>query len=316
MSNIVLTTGETQTLAELGSTAQLFSQVQNELSTGKKVNSAQDDAVAYFQSQSLYNRSTSITARKSQTDQSVQSLNAAISATSAVGALLTQLKAVLDGAKGASVSARVSATQQFKSIGKQLAQLVKDATYQGLNLLTGTSAALSTQFSERTAATLKVSGFNLTSTAAGNKNSLFTTGVVAFSSTGGLVFSNIVASGAAGGTVKGFSALDTTGTAGGSVKVSVAAAIYANTDNRLDAAVSQNNAITAALGTNVTILQARSSFAQNYSSVLSGGGDKLTLADLNTAAAQSQALTLRQQIGIQSLSVQNTQAQSVLNLLR
>ncbi|HLZ65685.1 MAG TPA: flagellin-like protein, partial [Aliidongia sp.] len=76
------------------------------------------------------------------------------------------------------------------------------------------------------------------------------------------------------------------------------------------------SALTAALGTNVNILQARSSFSANYSATLSGGGDKLTLADLNVEAANSQALTLRQQIGIQSLSVTGTQNSSILSLLR
>jgi len=74
--------------------------------------------------------------------------------------------------------------------------------------------------------------------------------------------------------------------------------------------------LTSALGTNVNILQARATFSANYAATLSGGGDKLTLADLNVEAANSQALALRQQIGIQSLSVQGTQNSSILTLLR
>jgi flagellin-like hook-associated protein FlgL len=316
MSNITLTTSETATLASLSSVTQLFSTTQNELNTGKKVNSAADNAVAYFQSQSLYNRASTITTRKSNIDQSIQSLTAALTATSAVDSLLKELQGVLEGARGATLSARQAATQQFSNIGKQLAQLVKDASYQGLNLLTSTAASLSTQFSERTAATFTIKGYNLVSTAAGNGNSLFTAAVLVFSSAGKLIFSQVVASGAGAGTVKGFSSLDVTGTAAGTVKASVAATIFSNTDNRLSSAITQNAAITSALGTNVAILQTRSSFAASYSATLTGGGDKLTLADLNTAAAQSQALSLRQQIGIQSLSVENSQAQSILNLLR
>ena len=97
---------------------------------------------------------------------------------------------------------------------------------------------------------------------------------------------------------------------------SQAATIFTQSDNRLDAAISQNSALTAALGTNVNILQARSTFSANYSATLSGGGDKLTLADLNVEAANSQALSLRQQIGIQSLSVSGQQNASILNLLK
>jgi flagellin-like hook-associated protein FlgL len=49
---------------------------------------------------------------------------------------------------------------------------------------------------------------------------------------------------------------------------------------------------------------------------MTSGGDSLTLADLNTEAANSQALDLRQQLGIQSLGVANTINQAVLQLLR
>src|ERR1700733_15243677 len=186
MSSITLTATQTSTLQSLSSASSLFTTTQNELNTGKKVNSASDEAVAYFRSKSLYDRSSSILTRKANVDQSIQSVQAALTATSAVDGLLKQLKGVLEGARGATVSQRTSSTVQFKSIAQQLAQLVKDATYQGLNLLTSTSAALTTQFSERTAATFNISGFNYISTAAGNGNSLFTGAGKVFQSNGTL----------------------------------------------------------------------------------------------------------------------------------
>jgi flagellin len=316
MSGITLTATQTATLQSLSSASALFTTTQNELNTGKKVNSASDDAVAFFRSKSLYDRSSQILTRKANVDQSIQTVQAALDATSAVDGLLKQLKGVLEGARGATVSSRVSATVQFKSIAQQLAQLVKDASYQGLNLLTKTSTTLSTQFSERTAATFTINGFSYTSTAAGNGNSLFTGAGILFKADGSINFSAIVASTTTGvGGVKGFSQLGLTSTTG-SITVSQAEAIFTTSDNALDAAISQNDALTAALGTNVNILTARSNFSASYSATLSGGGDKLTLADLNTEAANSQALTLRQQIGIQSLSVTGTQNSSILTLLR
>lgn len=320
MSDITLTSTQTSTLQSLSSVTDLFNRTQSRLNSGKKVNSATDDAVAYFRSQALYQRSTEITNHKSAIDQSIQSLNAALSATSAVTGLLNQLKGVLEGARGASLSQREAATTQFSNIGKQLNQLVRDATYQGLNILTSSNANLTTQFSERTAATFTISGYNLTSTSAGNGKSLFTeSGVTAFKANGAIIFSQVVVSTAGGsGTIGGFSALDLTGTQAGvgTVAATIAAAIFTNSDTRLDNAISQLNGISSSLGTNVAILQARSNFASSYSTDLSTGGDKLTLADLNVEAANSQALTLRQQLGIQSLSVAGTQNQSILTLLR
>jgi len=314
MSGITLTSTETQTLASLSQASTLFNTTQEELNTGKKVNSAADDAVAYFRSKSLYDRSSQIQTRKANIDQSIQSVQAALTATSAVDGLLKQLQGVLEGARGATLSDRVSATIQFKNIAQQLAQLVKDTSYQGLNLLTSTSASLTTQFSERTAATFTIHGYSFASTSAGNSNSLFTGSAIAFKSDGTLNFSAVVASSGAGGSISGFSQLSLASS--GTITASEAAVIFTQSDNRLDAAISQNDALTAALGTNVNILQARSNFSAAYSATLSAGGDKLTLADLNVEAANSQALTLRQQIGIQSLSVTGNQNSSILSLLR
>jgi len=319
MSDITLTSTQRSTLLSLQDTSTLFNRTQSRLNTGKKVNSVTDDAVSYFRAESLSNRANDIVNRKSVIDQSVQTLNAALTATSAVDTLLTQLKGVLEGARGASISQRVAATKQFTDIGAQLAQLVKDASYQGLNILTSSSSNLSTQFSERTAATFSINGYNLTSTATGNGRSLFTAAIQAFNSNGTINFSNVVASAAsASGTVQGFSALDLTGTAAGTgtVAASVAAAIFTSSDNRIGAAISQLQSVSAALGTNVAILQTRASFSSNYSTTLNNGADSLTLADLNSEAANSQALTLRQQLGIQSLSVSGTQNSSILTLLR
>jgi flagellin-like hook-associated protein FlgL len=320
MSGITLTAVQQDTLLQLQNASNLFDRTQDRLNTGKKVNSVTDDAVAYFRSTSLYDRSSQLTTTKGNIDQSVSAVTAALDATSAVDGLLKQLKGVLEGARGAVLSQRTAATAEFKSLAQQLAQLVKDATYQGLNILTSTSTTLSTQFSERTAATLKISGFNLCATGAGNTSSLFTGCTGAFNAAGVLNFSNVVFSGAGGaGLIAGFSQLNLTSSAnvgGGAISVSQAEAIFAASDNRIDAAIAQNEALSASLGINVSILQARSTFTADYTNTLSQGGDKLTLADLNTEAANSQALSLRQQIGIQSLSVSGQQNQSILNLLK
>jgi flagellin len=317
MSDITLTSTQRQTLLSLSSVTSLFNRTQNRLNTGKKVNSVTDNAQAFFQAQSLTNRSSTILNAKSNIDQSVQSVQAALTATSAVTALLGQLQGVLQSARGASLSNRVSDTQQFKTIGNQLAQLVKDASFQGLNLLTSTAVNLSTQFSDRTAALLSIQGYNLVATSTANSRTLFTQ-AAAFNAAGNLIFSAIVGDSTLTNEAGGFSQLDLTGTQAGvgTVKASVAEAIFSGAIQRISNAINQLNAVSAALGTNVAILQARSTFSSNYSNTLTNGADALTLADLNTEAANSQALTLRQQLGIQSLSVSGQQNSSILTLLR
>ncbi len=304
MPDITLPSSELQTLQTLSEVTTLFNTTQERLNTGLKVNSASDNPVAFFRAQSLSDRASDILNRKSNIDQSVQAVQAALTATSAVNGLLGQLQGVLDGARGASLNQRIAATQQFKNIGQQLAQLVKDSTFQGLNILDSTSATLATQFSERTAATFTIQGYNLVATGTANGRTLFTQ-AVGFLPNGALIFSNIVGNDNLGIDALGFSQLDTSGSAagqGGTVPASVANAIFAATDNRISNAINQLRGITAALGTNVSILQARSNFSSSYANTLTSGSNDLTQADLNTEAANSQALQLRQQFGIQSLA--------------
>ena len=52
-SNITLTAAVRQNLLSLQNTADLMSTTQNRLATGKKVNSALDNPISYFTSQSL-----------------------------------------------------------------------------------------------------------------------------------------------------------------------------------------------------------------------------------------------------------------------
>ena len=326
MSNITLSATQTSTLLNLQNVTQLFNNTSSILNTGKKVNSAADDPLAFFQSQSLYNRATSFQAYKTNIDQSIQAVNGALNATSAVGTLLKQLLGTLQGARGAPANALRSVTTQITTLGKQISQLIQDATYQGLNILTNSSTTLTTQFSNRTAATLVINGFSLAATGTGTSRSIFTNSTSAhhlFNADGSLNFNALIystqafATGSAGvGVLSGLSQVLISGSTTGGLAATVAQAVFTDSLNRISQAISQLNSISGQLGTNVAILQARSSFSANYASTLSGGGDKLTLADLNTEAANSQALQLRQSIGISVLGTAATQQQSILNLLK
>ena len=105
MSSVTLSASQTSTLLNLQSITGLFNQTTNILNTGKKVNSAADDPLAYFQSQSLYSRASNFTNYKAQIDQNVQAASAALTATSAIGNSSSRLGATgLFDARGGSIS--------------------------------------------------------------------------------------------------------------------------------------------------------------------------------------------------------------------
>jgi len=307
VSDIVLGAGQQSALFFLQQIGQQQAATTDILDTGKKINGVADDPSVFFRAQALDDRSAALLVRKAGIDQGIQTVQAALDATSAVGALLQQLQGVLQAARSGSPNQQSAATRQFDALGTQLAQLVEDARYQGLNLLTSTAAAATIQFSERTAATLVIAGYDLVATAGGAR-SLFTQ-AAAFRPDGSFVFSAVVGNAGLTEEAAGFSQLDL---ASGSAAV----AIFAGTETRIDSAISQLNAVSQALGLNVSLLQARAGFSAAQADTLQRAGDALTLADLDTEAANAQALTLRQQLGIQALAGAGQGSQAILALLR
>jgi flagellin-like hook-associated protein FlgL len=70
------------------------------------------------------------------------------------------------------------------------------------------------------------------------------------------------------------------------------------------------------LGSNLSVVQLRQDFSKSLVNVLQTGASRLTLADTNEEAANSQALSTRQSIAVSALALANQSQQSVLQLLR
>ena len=310
MGDITLTEASRNALLSLSNTQELSGRTQTRLTTGKKVNGVLDDAVAFFQAKALSDRASDLTARKSQIDQGVSSATAATNGANGVESLLKQLQALVNQSKTLTASANAATTTAFREVVKQLNQLVKDATYQGLNLLQATSSKLAVQFSERTAATLNIYGYNLTYSVTG-KRTLFTlSGVLTAGST--LKFSTLFA--VTGASYVGFSGINI---ATGAASLQTQLNGYLEKGfNRIGSAVRRLQSFQAEIGTYVSVLQTRLSFTKEYSNTLNAGSDKLVLADLNEEGANLTALQTRQQLGIQALSIAGQQQSAVLQLLR
>ena len=315
MAGVELSPSLQQTLTNLAQVQGAYESAQSELQTDLTASSPTDNALAYFRAASLTGRAAQVLNYNSGIDQGISSVNTALTATSAVESLLQQLQGVVEGAQGGSLAARTEATQQFQAIGTQLSQLTQDATYQGLNLLTSTAATLSVQVSPQSSNSIRVSGFNLVATSGGART-LFTAAAGAFSAQREILFSNF-ASGPAGA-VAGFSALDTvagTSAGTGTVAASIAKAIFGEVESTLSNAINQLQSIASSLGSVSSVLQTRSLFQQSYAASLQAGAAKLTLADLNVAAASSQAADLRIALGLQSAALEGKLRSSILQIL-
>jgi len=174
------------------------------------------------------------------------------------------------------VSTRKELASQYNDLRTQIDQLAKDASFNGVNLLTGTDSKLTINFNENGSSSLDVKGVDATSTGLGITAAKSTTDADNF-----LLDSDI--------------------------KTNV---------NLLKAASDSLRAKSSTFGSNLSVVQNRQDFSKNLINVLDTGSANLTNADLNEEAANSQALSTRQSLGISALSLANQAQQGVLQLLR
>jgi hypothetical protein len=182
---------------------------------------------------------------------------------------------------------RRTLANQFNSLLTQLDGIAKDSGYNGVNLLAGDK--LNIQFNEKTG-----KDTNLLSVQLQNPDGS------AFGTLGSDSLGLSLAATTADGSSGDFS-------------------INSNLDafsNSLTKALSTLQNQSSQLGSSLAVTQTRQDFTKEIINVLNTGSSNLTDADMNEEAANSQALSTRQSLGISALSLANTAAQGVLQLLR
>ncbi len=302
---VVLTSAVRGNLLALQNTTGLIDRTQGRLATGLSVESAIDDPLKFFQAKSLLNRANDLTSRKDGIGQGISTLETVVEATEAIETLVQQIKGTVDAARSQTKAQREEAQIQVQELVTQIQKLVEDATFQGLNLLNSTASKLTVRFSDKDDSKLEVDGVDF------NASQFYLNSA-------------------------GTSSLSFNATAGASITVSrlgfieqlstyslSLASILASFNEqanlaitRLDQTIENVRAKSATIATNVSILQVRLDFTDNYVNILTEGADKLRLADLNEEGANLLALQTRQALGIQSLAFAGQAEQAILGLFQ
>ena len=143
-TSITLTASMRSNLSSLKSIQKQMDVTQERLSTGKKVNSAIDNASSFYQARSLTNRASDLDGLLDSMGQGIQTIQAANEGIEAVTSFVEQMKSIatsafaLDPTQGqAYEDAITSYKNQYDEIYREIENLVKDSSYQGVNLLTG-----------------------------------------------------------------------------------------------------------------------------------------------------------------------------------
>jgi len=166
LSTITLTAGMRANVLALQNTQNLFENTQTRLATGKKVNSALDDPIAYFAAKGYNDRAGDLSALKDSMNEAIQIVKAADSGISAIEDLVAQAKSLANSAlSSASTTERSSLATQFGTILTQINGLALDANYKGTDLLDNDD--LTVKFNESSTSSLTISGFSADATSLG-----------------------------------------------------------------------------------------------------------------------------------------------------
>jgi len=295
MSDITLSSATRNNLLSLQSTTNLIGRTQERLATGLKVNSAIDDALAFFKARNLNSRASDLASIKDAINGGISVLTAAVQGLESIESVLKQMKALAQSAISAPESStRAKLASQFNELRSQVDNLAEDSSFNGVNLLKNSSGAfqagadqLTVKFNERTDQAAV--------------NQLVISGLKSAD------FSTIVANSAV--------ATGTAGTAGlwGQTGSSAVTAINASI-RAIDSALVTVRQAAQAFGTNSALLSIRADFTTNLINTLKAGASDLVNADLNEESANLLSLQTRQQLGTISLSIAQRSEQSILRL--
>jgi len=138
MSQIVLSSGVRANLLQLQQTSDLITSTQTKLATGKRVNSALDNANNFFTAQGLDNRASDLNNLLDAMSTGINTIQAANNGITAITKLVQSAQSLASQAQQTSDTAvRASLSSQFDAIRTQIDQLAGDAGFNGTNLLNG-----------------------------------------------------------------------------------------------------------------------------------------------------------------------------------
>ncbi len=279
MSSILTNNGAMVALETLRNINRDLTSVQNEISTGKKVSNAKDNAAIWAISTVM---SSDVESFKQITD----SLNLGSSTVGVARSAAEQVTSMLNDMKSLIVSAQESNVDRTKiqtditALSDQIGSIVSAAQFNGLNLIDGSATT------------------DVSILASLDRSS---TGVAAS-------FIDVERkdlSTAAGGGLEDVATIDVTTGAGATAAL---AAIEGLIQTAVDAA--------ASFGSAQKRIGNQSEFVNTLVDSLTSGIGGLTDADMEAASAKLQALQVQQQLGTQALSIANQAPQSLLSLFR
>ncbi len=309
-SDVVLSRGIRTNLLTLQDHAANLEVSQQRLATGKKINSALDNPLSYFQADGLRYRGSQLASQLDQMSLSIKVLEQTGKAIEAIQRLAESAIGIIKSASSSTDNqTRNQARISFQELKIQINNLAQDANFNGKNLINGgdTAAAYNSVFdlrvslNETLTTNLDIQAINLRAFGVGATGGTVNAGAGYFTLSGGDTAP------AGGGFPDRGTATDyDSGVAGD--------AAMQRDMTYLQGFITGVRNAASNFGINLTILQNRQQFTKDSVLTLNLGADGLVLSDQNEEGAKLLALQTRQQLSTQALSLANQADQAVLRL--
>jgi flagellin len=274
MLSVNTNTGAMIALQYLNKTQADLATTQNAINTGMKVSSAKDDGAVWAIAQNMRGDVAGYGAVKDSLNRGMSTLDVAMSAGQSISDLLVEMKTKALAASDTSLdsTSRQAMNQDFIALRDQITTIVKNAVFNGYNLVDGSTTQITALASADGTRRITAQAENLS-----------LSGSIVTMSTGASISTQ----------------------AGASTMVAILQTSLTNVDSAL-----------AQLSSGSKKFSIQVDFAQKLSDSLTGGVGNLVDADMATESAHLQSLQVKQQLGVQALSIANQAPQIILSLFR
>ena len=266
--------GAAVALQYLTATQGMLDKTQSAINSGLKVANARDDGAIYAIAQNQRSQVAGYTAVINSINNATSAVDVALSAGQSISDLLIQMKTKALAAADSSLdtASRQALNANFTALRDQITTIVTNATFNGFNLVNGSTN-------------------QITALASADGSRRITTSAQNMKLSGSIV------------TVK------LTNTIWTQAKASTLVAT-------IQSSLTNVNSALAKLSSGAAKFSIQATFAQKLSDTLTQGIGNLVDANMAQESAKLQSLQVRQQLGIQALSIANQAPQTILSLFR
>lgn len=311
MNSINTNSAAMSALQNLQQTSKQMLQVQNRISTGFKVASAEDNAAYWSIATTMRSDNKALSTVQDALGLGSATINVAYTAVESSIDVVSEIKAKLLAAREPGLD-RAKIQTEVKELQNQLKSVSDSASFSGQNWLSVDSSAagysatksIVSSFTRDSAGAVSVGTISVDT----SQTKLYDSSATAT----GILDANRDATGAIAATGASIASLDISA-------LTDSAADTATLDGYIkgaDKAISEMTSAATSLGSQKKRISLQSDFVSALKGAIDSGIGTLVDADMNEESTKLQALQVKQQLGVQSLSIANQSSQNILSLFR